>query len=118
VFPVLHVLESKYFLILAFVGASAGLFIGLLVSYISKITVRGFVTDALLGLFGAVGALLFCLFAPWPRDTVTYRVNGAVETTTTIGYRHPERIALLVAIALPAVRELYYFLRYRPKPRA
>jgi len=108
---VLHVVAAKYLLLLAVVGMAAGLFVGLFASLVSEVTIRGLIADACLGMFGSLAGFLTVFFVPWPANTVTYRMNGIVETTTTVRYQHPERVALAVAIVLPLLCELYRFSR-------
>jgi membrane associated rhomboid family serine protease len=116
--PFWHILTTRYVVFYVIVGMAAGLFVGLFASLVSKIEVRCLIKDGLLGLFGSLAGLMGTMLTPWPRNTVTYRMNGVIETVTTNGYRHPERVAVVVAVVLPLLRELYRFKRSRIKSDA
>ena len=113
-----HVLASRYVIFYVIVGLAAGLFIGLFASLASETEIRSLIKDGLLGSFGSLAGLMGTMLTPWPRSTVTYHMNGVIETITTRGYQHPERVAVVVAIVLPLIREIYVFKRSKIKPDA
>ena len=116
--PLWHILASRYVIFYVIVGLAAGLFVGLFASLASETEIRSLVKDGLLGSFGSLAGLMGTILTPWPRTTVTYRASGAIETITTNGYHHPERVAVVVAFLLPLLHELYRFKRSRIKPGA
>jgi membrane associated rhomboid family serine protease len=113
-----HILASRYVIFYLIVGIAAGLFVGLFASLFSKTEIRSLIKDGLLGSFGSLAGLMGTMLTPWPRNTITYRANGVIETITTNGYHHPERVAVVVAFLLPLLHELYRFNRSRIEPRA
>ena len=45
---------------------------------------------------------------PWHTNTITYELSGGTHVTSTMNnYQHPERVAVVVAIILPILYELY-----------
>ena len=65
-------------------------------------------TDAFLGAFGYLAAWHACIFMPWPRNTITYRLEGGTQVSSTMNrYQHPERVAIIIAVISPLLYELY-----------
>lgn len=51
---------------------------------------------------------------PWPRNTISYQTKEGVLVTSTMNtYQHPERVAIVVAVLLPLLHELYRLKRAR-----
>lgn len=96
--PVPYVLE-------AFIGICAGALVGLIVSLIFRKRTL-VLADALLGALGFLGGAIGTNYVPWHRNTLTYRVGDAIVSTTKYRYQHPYRVALALAILLPAAFEL------------
>jgi len=45
---------------------------------------------------------------PWHTNTISYELSGGTHVTSTMNsYQHPERVAVVVAIILPILHELY-----------
>jgi hypothetical protein len=66
--------------------------------------------DAFLGSFGYIVGFIGCIFMPWPRNTVVGPLDGGGTVSTTMNiYQHPTRVAIVVAIILPRLHELYRF---------
>ncbi len=103
-----------FLLVRIFIGMAIGAFTGLLVSLITRCGVRALWKDGLLGSVGYVVGFIGCIFMPWPRNTITYQMEGGTTVTSTMNmYQHPERVAVLVAILLPLLNELYRWKRRR-----
>lgn len=98
--------------------AMEGMAIGALCGWLASLTLkcgpRGLWRDALLGAFGYLAGLTGCALMPWPRNTVTERLSsGVIVSTTMHRYQHPMRIAMIVALLLPLLHELYRFKQAR-----
>jgi hypothetical protein len=51
---------------------------------------------------------------PWPSNTVVERLEGGGTVTSTMPrYQHPERVAIVMAVLLPLLHELYRLKRAR-----
>lgn len=94
------------YLLEAVVGISIGAVIGLLVITVTKRPALVLI-DAILGAIGFVGGAIFSARIPWQMNTVTRRVGDAVVSTTVRHYQHPYRAALLAAVLLPVLYEVY-----------
>ena len=87
-------------------GIAIGAVIGLLVILITKR--RGLVlVDALLGGAGFVGGAIATAKVPWQLNTVTRKVGDAIVSSTMRHYQHPYRAALLLAVLLPVIYEVF-----------
>ena len=96
----------------AIVGLAIGELSGWLISLITKCGPTGVWVDAVLGAFGAVVGFLGCAFVPWPRNTVaTPLLGGGKVETTMSSYQHPERVAIVMAVVLPLMYEMYRLKR-------
>jgi alpha-D-ribose 1-methylphosphonate 5-triphosphate synthase subunit PhnG len=88
------------------VGIAIGAVIGLLVILVTKRSTLVMV-DALLGAAGFIGGAVLSARVPVRMNTVTRKVGDAIVSTTTRHYQHPYRAALLLAVLLPILWELY-----------
>jgi hypothetical protein len=99
-------------------GMAIGAFSGWLTSVLTKCGPRGVWWDALLGAVGFLGGFIGTIFMPWHENTISERLeSGATVTTTMNTYQHPERLAVVVAILLPLLYELFRFWRTRTLKR-
>jgi hypothetical protein len=101
-----------YLLIEACAGTAIGALTGLVASLALKLKIRGISTikDGLLGALGFLVGFIGTPFVPWHQNTITYRVDNTVVTSTMNTYQHPGWVACAIAILLPLVRAIY---RYR-----
>jgi len=107
-FPVPWFVVALYLAAYAIVGMTIGAITGWAVSLLAKGARRKVLTDAFLGAFGYLAAWHASIFMPWPRNTITYRVEGGTQVSSTMNrYQHPERVAIIVAVILPLLYELY-----------
>ncbi len=99
---------ALYLAVYAVVGMAIGAITGWLVSLLTRGDRRRLLKDALLGSFGYVAGFIGCIFMPWPRNTISYKLDGGTSVTSTMNtYQHPERVAIVIAVLLPLVHELY-----------
>jgi H+/Cl- antiporter ClcA len=105
-----------WFLILTslFIGLVVGALIGVLASLLLglKIQARDIVIDAILGALGFDIAWTIVLLIPW-RNTITYRVDHTVVTSTMSHYQHPDLLAYIAAMLFPVLHEIHRFRRLR-----
>ena len=91
-------------------GALLGSLSGWITAFVLRIRCRLIMDGAL----GAAGFLLGGVVAsvmPWHTNTITYELSGGTKVTSTMNsYQHPNRVAVVVAVALPV---LYEFWRKR-----
>jgi hypothetical protein len=107
-FPVPWFVVALYLAADAVVGMAIGAITGWLVSWLTKSGRPKLLKDALLGSFGYLAGFIGCIFTPWPRNTVVKQLDGAGSVATTMNtYQHPERVAIVIAILLPLLQELY-----------
>ena len=112
VFPVLIIALILY----AIAGMAIGALTGWLTSLIRRSRPRRVLKDAFLGSFGFLAGFFGCVFMPWPENTVVEQLKGGGSVTTTMNtYQHPERVAIVVAVLLPLLHELYWFKRAHTK---
>ena len=103
----------------AIAGVAIGAISGWLATLATKCRPQGVWRDALLGSFGFLAGFIGCAFMPWPRNTVVEHLEGGGSVATTMNsYQHPERVAIVMAILLPLLHELYRFKRARPEAKA
>jgi len=96
----------------AIVGMAIGALTGWLVSLMTKCGPRGVWNDLFLGSFGFLTGILGSIYMPWPRNTVYEKFDsGATMASTMNRYQHPERVAIVMAVLLPLLHELYRFKR-------
>jgi uncharacterized membrane protein YeaQ/YmgE (transglycosylase-associated protein family) len=96
------------------VYAVAGLWIGGLSGWLGRRIMkgdsRGFEVDAFLGAFGFLAAYIGCAYMPWPENTVVESLKGGGYVTTTMNrYQHPSRVAVVMAVLLPLLHEIYRY---------
>jgi hypothetical protein len=85
-----------------------GILIGWLTYLITKSKPRKLFRWAYLGALGFLIGFFGCVFLPWHENTITYYLDGGTKVTSTMNiYQHPERIAVVVAVLLPLLYELY-----------
>ena len=95
-------------------GAVIGALTGWLTSLSTKCGQLGVWKDALLGSVGFLVGLIGTILMPWHENTVTEKLEGGGTVTTTMSmYQHPVRIAIVIAVLLPILHELYRFRRVR-----
>ena len=87
-------------------GISIGAVIGLLVILVTKRPTL-ILVDALLGAVGFVVGVVLTARVPFQMNTVTRKVGDAILSTTTRHYQHPYRAAVLLAVLLPVLYEVY-----------
>ena len=115
-FPVAPVIVVIAFILYALAGMAIGAFGGWLVSFATKCGQQGIVRDAFLGSFGFLAGFFGCMSMPWPRNTVLEHLGGGGMVATTMNrYQHPYRVAIVVAVLLPLLHELYRLKRARAK---
>lgn len=96
----------------AIAGMAIGALSGWLASLITKCGPKGVFRNIFLGTLGSLLGFLGCMFIPWPSNTVVERLEGGGTVDTTMAsYQHPERVAIVMAVLLPLVHELYWFKR-------
>lgn len=112
---------ASHFYLVAFalagmaIGAAAG-YVGNLAFRTAKANPSSLLKDSLLGGFGYLAALVSCAFMPWPENTVIEKLDGGGTVSTTMNsYQHPHRVAVILAILLPIIHQLY---RWRKGKRA
>ena len=94
----------------AIAGMATGALSGWLVSLMTKCGPKGVLRDAFLGSFGFLAGYIGCIFMPWPTNTIVERLAGGGTVATTMNrYQHPAWIAIVVAVLLPLLHELYRF---------
>jgi uncharacterized membrane protein YeaQ/YmgE (transglycosylase-associated protein family) len=107
-FPISPVVMVISLVVYALAGMAIGALTGWLTSLITKCGQKGLLKDGFLGSFGHLAGFIGSISVPWPRNTITYRLEGGTEVSSTMNsYQHPERVAIAIAILLPLLRELY-----------
>jgi hypothetical protein len=107
-FPVPWFVVALYLAAYTIVGMTIGVIAGWTVSLLAKSARRKVLTDAFLGGFGYLFAWHACIFMPWSRNTITYRLEGGTQVSSTMNrYQHPERVAIIIAVVLPLLYELF-----------
>ncbi len=95
-------------------GAAIGALSGWLTSLATKCGPRGVWIDALLGATGFLGGFIGTILMPWRENTVTEHVDNGVTVSTTINtYQHPGRVAVIVAVLLALLHEVYRWRQVR-----
>jgi uncharacterized membrane protein YeaQ/YmgE (transglycosylase-associated protein family) len=91
-------------------GMAIGALTGYLASLVMKCEQRKLLKDAFLGSLGFLVGFYACVFLPWHQNTISYYLEGGTKVTSTMNiYQHPERVAVVVAVLLPLLYELYRF---------
>jgi len=115
-FPVPWPVVVAYLLAYALAGIAIGALTGWLVSLIARNHPTALLKDGLLGSVGFLVGFFIAALMPWPRNTITYQLEGGTTVSSTMNsYQHPERVAIVVAILLPLLNELY---RWRKRKTA
>lgn len=104
--------DPTIYLLQGVVGVCIGAVIAFLVIVVTK-RKTFIVLDAILGAVGFVGGAVGTAKFPYKLNTVTRHVGDAVVSTTTHHYQHPYKAALILAVLLPVLYELYR-LKIRP----
>jgi uncharacterized membrane protein YeaQ/YmgE (transglycosylase-associated protein family) len=100
----------------AIAGMAIGVLSGWLTSLITKRGSKGTLWNIFLGSLGFLAGLIGCMLIPWPTNTVVENLQGGGTVATTMPrYQHPERVAIVLAVLLPLLHELYRFKRARTK---
>jgi uncharacterized membrane protein YeaQ/YmgE (transglycosylase-associated protein family) len=112
VFPVSPVVVAVFLVVYSLVGMAIGALTGWLASLVTKSGPKWILNDALLGSIGFLAAFIGCMFIPWPSNTVVEQLEGGGTVATTMSrYQHPERVAIVMAVLLPLLHEVYRFAR-------
>jgi hypothetical protein len=112
VFPISPVIVVIFLIVASVAAVVIGALSGLLSSLIMKRGLHLVWMDAFFGPIGFWVGFFGCLYMPWPRNTVTAHFeNGGTVSTTMNMYQHPWRVAVVGAILLPILHELYEFRR-------
>jgi hypothetical protein len=110
------IVAAVFIILYALAGAAIGMLSGWLASVASGCGRQNLWKNAFLGSLGFVLGFLGAALMPWPRNTITYRLQGGGTVTSTMNsYQHPERVAIIMAIVLPILQELYRLKRVRKK---
>lgn len=101
------------------VGMAIGGLSGWLTSIVTRIGSGQVLKDAFIGALGLIGGFLVCAYLLWHQNTITYRLSGGTQVTSTANfYQYPERVAVFAAVVLPILHELNRFRlkrRYRSR---
>jgi hypothetical protein len=112
-FPAPWFVVAFYLAAYAVVGMAIGAITAWLVFLLTRAGRPRLLKDALLGSFGSLAGFIGCISMPWPRNTVVTQLDGGGSVATTMNtYQHPERVAIVIAIVLPLLHELYRWRRH------
>ena len=91
-----------------------GAVIELLACLLLRLTIRArdILVDSILGAIGFQVAWEIVFLIPW-RNTITYRVDHTVVTSTMDHYQHPDLLAYGAAMLLPLLHEIHRFRSLR-----
>jgi hypothetical protein len=103
-------LDLYFFVVMAILGMAIGAVTGWLSSLVLKSGTGGVIKDSFLGAFGYLAGFYGCILMPWPRNTSSEGLAGAMRLTMNL---HSERISVVVAIVLPVLHEWYRSRRQR-----
>jgi hypothetical protein len=107
-FPVPWPVIALFVVAYAAVGLTVGAATGWLISLYRPEVQRKILTDAILGSLGFVAGFFGCAFVPWPQNTVVEQLSGGATVATTMSrYQHPELVAVVIAVVLPLLYELF-----------
>jgi hypothetical protein len=107
-FPIAPIIVVVTYFGFALFGAVIGLFGGWLLSLVTKCGPQGFLKNAGLGALGFLMGFLGCVLLPYPRNTINYQLEGGVVVTSTMNrYQHPYGVAIVMAVFLPLIHEVY-----------
>jgi hypothetical protein len=106
--PVPSIVYVIFFLLYAVAGLAIGASCGWMVSLASQSHRSKLRQDALFGLLGFLIGFIGAIYMPWHENTVTERLSGGGMATTTMNsYQHPIRIAVVFAVLIPVLYEVY-----------
>jgi uncharacterized membrane protein YeaQ/YmgE (transglycosylase-associated protein family) len=80
-FPISPVVMLMSLVVYALAGMAIGALTGWLASLIMKCGQKGLLKDGFLGSFGYLAGFIGSIFVPWPRNTITYRLEGGTEVS-------------------------------------
>jgi hypothetical protein len=93
----------------AILGGVIGVLSGWLTYAVTRAGSRLLLTDSLVGILGYFAGFSTC-FLPWHENTISYTLSGGTLVTSTTNYfQYYERVAIIVAVALPCLYELSRF---------
>ncbi len=108
------ILVIIYLCLDAIKGLAIGALSGWITSLVTKCRPRRIWMDSLLGSIGFIGGFAGAIYMPWHENTITYKLSDGVTVTSTMNsFQHPERVAIVLAVALPILYELYRWMRSR-----
>jgi H+/Cl- antiporter ClcA len=114
--PASPIISIVFLVLYAIAGMVIGALGGWLVSLATKCGPRGVRKDSLLGSFGFLAGFIGTIFMPWHENTISKRLEGGILMTSTMNtYQHPERVAVVFALLLPLLHELYRLRRERTR---
>ncbi len=106
--PVPPIVTAFFLIVYAVAGLALGALSGWLVFLATECHPKKTRLDALLGLFGFMAGFIGAATMPWHENTITEHLAGGTTVTTTMNsYQHPERVAVILAILVPLLYELY-----------
>ena len=114
VFPVPVTFVIFALVLCATAGMAIGALSGFLTSLVTKCGPKGVFRNIFLGSLGFLVGFIGCILVPWPSNTLVEPLEGGGTVATTMArYQHPERVAIVVAVLLPVLHEMYRFKRVR-----
>jgi uncharacterized membrane protein YeaQ/YmgE (transglycosylase-associated protein family) len=87
-----------------------GFLLGALSGWITARLLKSRQRALLDGILGTAGFLLglLVIFMPWHRNTIAYEFSNGIKVTSTSNqYQHPERVAVVAAVVLPMLQEVW-----------
>jgi hypothetical protein len=91
--------------------ALAGALIGVLSGWLSALTLGSrcrWTADAALGATGFLLGGVITISMPWHINTISFMLSGGIKVTSTMNsYQYPERVAVVVAVILPMIYEIW-----------
>ncbi len=105
--PVPPIVTVAFVVLYAFAGALIGMLSGWLAALALRSRCR-LTMDAVLGAAGFLLGGIFVILMPWHTNTISYELSGGTKVTSTMDrYQHPERVAMVVAVVLPLIYEIW-----------
>jgi hypothetical protein len=113
-FPVSPNVFVIYFAVYTVAGMAIGALTGWLASLVTKSGPKWILKDALLGSIAFLVGFIGCMFIPWPSNRVVEHLEGGGTVASTMSrYQHPEWVAIVMAVLLPLLHEVYRFTQAR-----
>jgi MFS family permease len=104
--PVSPVVMIIFVSLYAIGGALLGVLSGWITARILKSRHR-LAVDSMLGATAFLLGGFIAIVIPWHTNTISYQLSGGTNVTSTMdSYQHPERVAVLAAIAIPGLHEI------------